>query len=32
MIEFTGPSEKELENVPLLIDLTTTEQNQYEVV
>jgi hypothetical protein len=27
---FLGPSEKEIENVPLLIDLTTTEQNQFE--
>ena len=32
MIEFTGPSEKDLENVPLLIDLTATEQNQFEVI
>jgi len=28
--KFTGPSEKDLENVPLLIDLTATEQNQFE--
>jgi len=31
IIEFTGPSEEEIENVPLLIDLTATEQNQFEV-
>jgi len=28
--KFTGPSEEEIENVPLLIDLTATEQNQFE--
>eukprot|EP00833_Pecoramyces_ruminatium_P006553 jgi/Orpsp1_1/1180585/evm.model.c7180000073986.1 len=28
--KFTGPSEKEIENVPFLIDLTATEQNQFE--
>ncbi|ORY50631.1 hypothetical protein LY90DRAFT_702889 [Neocallimastix californiae] len=28
--KFTGPSKEEIENVPLLIDLTATEQNQYE--
>ncbi|ORX81862.1 hypothetical protein BCR32DRAFT_268030 [Anaeromyces robustus] len=28
--KFTGPSQEEIENIPLLIDLTTTEQNQFE--